>query len=186
MTKQWLFVALFGVALLSSLAFVQARENGEADPSQETAQAQDAPAIDATEQPIQFPHDKHAGDFQIDCQYCHFSAERSSSAGIPPVATCMGCHAVISGSDAPEEITKVRDYWERREAIPWVRIYRVSDHVQFPHMRHVAAGVDCASCHGNVEEMGVIQAVEQELTMGWCVNCHIEERASIDCAVCHY
>ena len=34
--------------------------------------------------------------------------------------------------------------------------------------------------------MGVIQEVEQPLTMGWCVNCHIDEQASIDCAVCHY
>ncbi len=183
MKKQWFVTALLGVAIVASLAFAQARDNG--DDQADDPVAEGSPEL-STEQPIAFPHDRHAGELQIDCQYCHFSAERSSSAGIPPVATCMGCHAVIEGSENPEEVAKLRDYWERREAIPWVRIYKVSDHVQFPHMRHISAGVDCASCHGEVREMGVIQEVEQPLTMGWCVNCHIDEQASIDCAVCHY
>jgi hypothetical protein len=152
------------------------------------AQAQTV-ATEVTEvmgQPIAFPHNRHASDFQIDCQYCHFSAERSMNAGIPPVATCMGCHTFVSGSQNPEEIEKLRGYAERQEAIPWNRIYKVADHVQFPHMRHINAGVNCTSCHGNVQEIGVIQAVAQPLTMGWCVNCHIASGASRDCTVCHY
>ena len=40
-------------------------------------------------QPVPFDHRLHAGRFQIDCRYCHFSAERSASAGLPPTATCV-------------------------------------------------------------------------------------------------
>jgi hypothetical protein len=32
----------------------------------------------------------------------------------------------------------------------------------------------------------VIQEVNQNLTMGWCLNCHLEMGASRDCTVCHY
>lgn len=152
--------------------------------SEETSIPQEA--SQSREQPIAFPHDVHAGDYQIDCQYCHFSAERSESAGIPPVATCMGCHTIVAGQENPQEIEKLREYWNNREAIPWVRIYKVSDHVHFPHMRHVAAGVDCTSCHGAVQEIGVIEELNQPLSMGWCLNCHMERGVSRDCTVCHY
>jgi len=150
------------------------------------AQTQLPEAGGGSGQPIAFPHNRHAGDFQIDCQYCHFAVERSPNAGIPAVATCMGCHNFVEGSQNPQEIQALRGYWERQEPIPWNRIYKVADHVQFPHMRHIAAGVSCTSCHGNVAEIGVIQQVNQPLTMGFCLSCHIETGASRDCTVCHY
>src|SRR5690606_37238258 len=37
------------------------------------------------EQPIPFSHKTHAGDRGIPCQYCHSSARRSITAGIPPM-----------------------------------------------------------------------------------------------------
>ena len=83
-------------------------------------------------------------------------------------------------------IQKVRDYWTNQEPIPWVRIYKVADHVHFPHMRHVAANVDCTTCHGEVKEMDVIATVNQPLSMGWCVSCHVEQDVRRDCTVCHY
>jgi len=182
MKKQFTIALTVILAALGSLAFVQAQSgNGTQTDADETAVE-----VGPEGQPIAFPHDTHAGQYQIDCQFCHFSAERSRSAGIPPVATCMGCHAFVDGQDRPEEVAKLRGYWERREAIPWNRVYKVSDHVYFPHMRHVSGGVECAECHGAVEEIGVIQRVEQPLTMGWCLNCHMETGASRDCAVCHY
>ncbi len=178
------------VAALGALAFVQ-----ESDTPQETPDTAAEMAVaepDPLAQPIAFPHDIHADEFGMDCQYCHFSAERSVDAGIPPVATCQGCHLVVQGRNNPEEVAKVRDYALRQEAIPWVRIYKVSDHVRFPHMRHVAPDesgeprVQCQECHGPVQEMAVIEAVNQPLSMGWCVQCHVEREVSRDCAVCHY
>ena len=179
MKKPWVLVAAIAVAAISTLAFVQSQDGETSSPFQTTT----------TVQPIAFPHDTHAGDFQIDCEYCHFSAERSVDAGIPPVATCMGCHTVIQGRNDPEEVNKLRGFWQRGESIPWVRIYKVADHVSFPHMRHVAleaGNFGCQECHGPVEEMEVIEDVEQPLKMGWCVECHRENDASVDCTVCHY
>ena len=178
MTKRWIRASVAALTLLVSPAFLHAQESGAAVTDGENSKVQ----------PIAFPHTIHAGQGQIDCQYCHFSAERSGDAGIPPVATCWGCHQLILGTDERQqaEIQNVRGYWERQEPIPWVRIYKVSDHVRFPHLRHVAAEVDCATCHGEVQEMTVIEEVNQPLSMGWCVSCHRERDVSRDCAVCHY
>lgn len=178
MTKRWIRASVAALTLLVSPAFLHAQESGAAVTDGE----------DSKVQPIAFPHTIHVGQGQIDCQYCHFSAERSVDAGIPPVATCWGCHQLILGTDERQqaEIQNVRGYWERQEPIPWVRIYKVSDHVHFPHLRHVAAEVDCATCHGEVQEMTVIEEVNQPLSMGWCVSCHMERDVSRDCAVCHY
>lgn len=180
MKKQWFIVLVAVLAAAGSLAFVQARGNGGTD-----GQAGEAPARDF-DQPIAFPHNIHAGDNRIDCQFCHFSAERSPSAGIPPVSTCMGCHTFVSGTENPEQVELLRGFWSGGEPIPWNRIYKVPDHVQFPHMRHISAGLDCAECHGPVEEIFVIQEVAQPLTMGWCLNCHMEQGAARDCTACHY
>jgi hypothetical protein len=125
----------------------------------------------------------------MECQFCHYSAERSVDAGLPSVGTCWGCHQVIQGPNQPEEVAKIQGYWERGESIPWVRIYKISDHAHFPHMRHVDAGLQCQECHGEVQDMGVLSERDPAWggdNMGWCVDCHRENEASIDCAVCHY
>ena len=182
MNKKWMFAAA-GVAVAGSLAFVQAQSQEDTAPSMEPAPAS------ATAQPIQFPHDIHAGTYQMDCQYCHFSAERSVDAGIPPVSTCMGCHTMIQGRNQPEEVNKIREYWNSGEPIPWVRIHKVADHVHFPHMRHINAGLECQECHGQIQEIGVLEEPEPEWgkgKMGWCISCHVEEDVSRDCTVCHY
>jgi hypothetical protein len=110
-------------------------------------------------------------------------------AGIPPVATCAGCHRLIQGTAHPEEVQKVIGYATRGEAIPWVRVYKVADHVHFPHMRHVNAGMTCQECHGPVETMAAIEERHENWpgdNMGKCVSCHVERNVRRDCAVCHY
>lgn len=191
--KPWLLATAVAVVAVGSLAFVQAQTDGAApqEAAEQAAPQQAAPAAasDTTIQPIAFPHDIHAGTYKLDCQYCHFSAERSSDAGLPPVTTCAGCHRLIPGTANPQEIEKVMGYAGRNEAIPWVRVYKVSDHVHFPHMRHINAGLKCQECHGPVETMGAIQSQDPLWPgndMGKCVQCHIERGASRDCAVCHY
>ena len=149
MRKRWIGRFTIGfIPILGCLAFVLAQQDTETENVDVASEMQAGTVLDQT-QPIAFPHSIHAGVDQIDCQYCHFSAERSVDAGIPPVSTCMGCHTVIGGSDEVQqaEIQKVRDYWTNQEPIPWVRIYKVADHVHFPHMRHVAANVDLSLIH---------------------------------------
>ncbi len=185
--RLWLATAAGAFPLLAAAVFIGFRQAPEGTPSPVADEA------DSQGQPIRFPHDAHAGQFTIDCQYCHFSAERSVDAGIPPVSVCMGCHleGIVGGrtEQAQAEIAKVREYHNSGTPIPWKRIYKVRDHVKFPHMRHVAAGVTCQTCHGQVQEMGVLEEVAPEagdLRMGWCVSCHLERGASRDCTVCHY
>jgi hypothetical protein len=89
-----------------------------------------------------------------------------------------------------EGITTLMNYWNKKEAIPWKRIHKVPDYVNFPHMRHVNAGVTCQTCHGPVQNMTRVFQYSS-LNMGWCVNCHLgnvnkDWRAAYDCATCHY
>ncbi len=134
------------------------------------------------EQPIAFSHKLHAGDNGIPCLFCHRDAPVSPVAGIPAVADCRACHQFIA-PNAPE-IQKLTGYWEKQEPIPWVRVYSLPDFVYFPHMMHIRAGVGCDHCHGNVATMARITR-SVSLRMGWCLNCHREHKASIDCWTCH-
>jgi len=192
MRKQWLIGGVAGVAAFAGLAFVRVQSTPGASSAQDTTKifsATSNPASYPTGQPIAFPHNIHAGTYHIDCQYCHFSAERSVDAGIPPVSLCMGCHQVIPGTAHPEEIDKLKEYWKQKKPIPWVRIYKISDHAHFPHMRHIHAGLTCQQCHGQVQDTYVINKpnpVWGGHNMGWCVSCHRKMGASTDCSRCHY
>ncbi len=172
------------------------------------------------EQPIQFSHAVHAGapadgGMGIQCLYCHTAADKSQHATIPAVSTCMGCHNFVSNRNpdpkksedenallieaSKAEIQKLRDFYNRGESIPWLRIHNLPEHVQFKHMRHVQAGVDCQTCHGPIETMNRVYMTEDtklrpssaylpaaKLEMGWCMDCHLERGASDDCGACHY
>ena len=140
-------------------------------------------------QPIFFSHVIHAGSMQIACQYCHASARRGSAAGIPSVERCMGCHKIVAAQGNPE-VQKLQGYWERKEPIPWVRVFKVPEYSQFPHNQHLLAGLQCQTCHGRIEAMEQVAATTGQnlpndlmnlagmsvppatLTMGWCVDCH--------------
>src|SRR5438105_3738430 len=103
-------------------------------------------ADDSPTQPIAFPHDLHAGKNHIPCMYCHYSADRSVDAGIPAVQTCAGCHipggVPLLRADRPG-VKQLATYWNKKQPIPWVRIHKLPDHVHFPHMRHIKAGLAC-------------------------------------------
>jgi cytochrome c553 len=141
------------------------------------------------EQPIKFDHSIHAGKLGMDCLYCHYSADKSPLANIPPISTCMGCHKIAS-TDKPE-IQKLTGYYTRGESPAWVGVYQLPDHVKFNHVRHVKAGVTCQECHGPVQEMPVVYQYPS-MKMGWCVTCHRQKLndknfpASMDCLVCHH
>lgn len=136
----------------------------------------------APAQPIAFPHTTHAGQLQLPCTHCHLLVERSRSAGAPPIQVCMGCHRSIA--TGKEEIRKLTRYSEEKRPIEWKRVYAVPDFVYFSHKRHVAAGLACAACHGNVAGMKRVRRVN-DVVMGWCVSCHRARNAPIDCPTCH-
>ena len=140
----------------------------------------------APKQPIPFSHKLHAGDRQIPCQYCHSSTRRSAVAGIPPLNVCMGCHKNIA-IDKPD-IQTITDHYKRNDPIKWVKVHDVPDYVRFTHKRHIAAdgaNLECQECHGNVQEMDVVEQVAP-LQMGWCLGCHVERGGPRNCFACHY
>lgn len=135
-------------------------------------------------QPIDFSHRIHAGDNEIPCQYCHVQARRSISAGVPSVNKCMGCHAEVA-TERPQ-IRRLAEYFRNREPVPWIKVHDLPDFVHFTHKRHVAAGLECQTCHGPVETMDVVSR-EAPLRMGLCLDCHRqrEVRHGTDCWTCH-
>ena len=137
---------------------------------------------ETVEQPVQFDHRHHVRDDGISCLYCHFEAERSRYAGVPPTSVCMGCHGQIY-TDAPL-LAPVRESALRGEPIPWRQIHVLPDFVFFDHGSHVLRGVDCSHCHGAVETMPQVVRVAP-LTMRWCLDCHRENGGPTTCSACH-
>ncbi len=169
------------------------------------------------EQPIQFTHKVHVG-LGIPCLYCHPGAWRQASAGLPTEQKCWACHGQLTKywnpknpvpvEKWPTELQKLADYVKRKEPIKWVPVYQVPDFVHFNHRPHIAAGLNCETCHGDLSKK-TVETVEQTVNMGWCLNCHrsrtenntqnnptnstdvaaqlAEKRTKlIDCGTCHY
>lgn len=134
------------------------------------------------EQPVPFSHKLHAGDYEIDCLFCHRGAKISPVAGVPPMATCKACHLYIA-SDRPP-IQKFMQQISNSTPVEWNRVHVLPDHVYFPHMMHLQAGLNCSTCHGDVAAM---QRIERQFSpkMGWCLGCHRKFKSSIDCWTCH-
>ncbi|MFM8710213.1 MAG: c-type cytochrome [Sphingomonadales bacterium] len=157
-------------------------------------------------QPIYYSHKVHAGINQINCLYCHGSAEQSKHAAIPSVNTCMNCHKAIQAYekgpklfdeegneiDGTAEIQKLYEFagfdpnnpnkWDPSMAKPieWIKIHNLPDHVYFNHAQHVNAGkVQCQSCHGEIQAMDEVKQVS-DLSMGWCINCHRETKVQFN------
>jgi hypothetical protein len=162
-------------------------------------------------QPIPFSHKHHAGTWKIDCQYCHSGSDRSRAAGVPSVELCMGCHKQFPGDtdaqtgkrtgyDQLSGIQTLKDHARTGRSIQWTQIHRLPEHVKFQHQAHVRRGdlgINCQTCHGQVETMDKVVLTPdtkwwpwglptKKLEMGWCVQCHRSNGASQDCLTCHY
>ncbi|WP_394355918.1 c-type cytochrome [Spirosoma profusum] len=124
----------------------------------------------APKQPIAYSHKLHAGQYKIDCNYCHTGAQKGKNATIPAANICMNCHGVIK-KESPE-IQKIYAAIENNRPIEWIRVHNLPDLAYFNHSQHVNVGnVACQTCHGEIEKMEVVEA-RTSLTMGWCIDCH--------------
>ncbi len=126
-----------------------------------------APGQDAPQQPVPYSHKLHAGDLQLKCSTCHPNPDPGETMTLPKPQVCGTCHP---------------GKYDRQ--IKWVRVYEVPSFVNFSHRKHIAAKNTCEECHGPVATRAQI-ARETDLTMGGCMNCHREKKASIDCTFCH-
>ena len=139
-------------------------------------------------QPIQFPHNMHIS-LGIQCLMCHPGALRGPSPGLPTETKCWGCHQQITVRNP--EIDKLITYVKANKPIAWVPVAILPDFVYFSHRPHIAAGLHCEDCHGEISQMTV--AVPQKMNMGWCLNCHRSRFKNdpvmltklTDCVTCH-
>jgi hypothetical protein len=124
----------------------------------------------APEQPIHFSHKLHAGDYQINCSYCHTGVYKGKGANVPSPNICMNCHNAIK-RESPE-IQKIYRAIEKDEPIQWIRVHNLPDLAYFNHAHHTnVAGLECQNCHGEIQKMEVVEQ-RSTLTMGWCIDCH--------------
>jgi hypothetical protein len=120
-------------------------------------------------QPVPYSHKLHAGDLGMDCYYCHYTANKSAIAAVPPTEVCMNCHTRVKPQSP--RLTKVVESYRNGTPIEWVRVHRLPDFVFFNHQAHVTSGVSCVTCHGRVDQMVEVKQVEP-LNMAWCLDCH--------------
>lgn len=172
----------------------------------------------APRQPIAFSHKRMAGapvmqvndkgepvnvgGFGIPCLYCHTMPYKGRHSTLPSTAVCMNCHSTVGLNR--EWVLKMKEYWDRGEPIPWVKVHDLPDFVYFDHSAHLNAKaadgrpklpltddegramVVCQNCHGKVAEMDIV-SVQQPFNMQWCVDCHRQPamKAPTDCITCH-
>ena len=140
-------------------------------------------------QPIQFNHSLHLG-FGVQCLYCHPGAWKGHSSGLPTETKCWGCHQQIAIKNADQQ--KLADAVKNNEPIQWVPVFILPDFVYFNHRPHIAFGLNCETCHGELSRMTVAQP-RHDLNMGWCLHCHRTLAANdealltrlTDCGTCH-
>ena len=169
-------------------------------------------------QPIQFRHSRMAGPavwqvnargertnvggYDIPCLYCHTMPYKGRHSTVPSTAVCMNCHTSVGLGK--EWVLKMKDYWDRGEPIPWVKVHDLPDFVYYDHSAHLNAVNEkgewkipradaqgkpiqpCQECHGKVETMDIV-SVQNPFNMQWCLDCHRKPgmKASTDCVTCH-
>jgi hypothetical protein len=153
-------------------------------------------------QPIAFSHRVHSGDLQMACLYCHFGAETSRHAGIPPANVCMNCHkfvtAPLGAIRAEDELAQTEGRKPRRLVSPELaKLYaalgvndrserdpsrqptpiawvKVDNVPDFVYFDHRGHVKVGVVCQTCHGAVETMERVRQveTLEMGWCVNCH--------------
>jgi hypothetical protein len=135
-------------------------------------------------QPIAFNHSIHIKN-GLQCTTCHTGVTQGPDAGIPSTKICMACHQVIAAQKP--EIKKLAAYAAKGQDVPWQPVYWFypEKHVRFWHSPHIHAGLACEQCHGNVAQQ-TVAVRSKDLTMNYCLSCHVAKKVSIECTTCHY
>lgn len=136
-------------------------------------------------QPVAFNHLKHTQDLGLGCEFCHPYAQTRAHSGLPDATTCSACHAAPQGTSA--EAARVTELITAGDPLRFNKLFRMPDHVFCTHRRHVAiAELSCETCHGAVgqTERPPARALVK-VDMDFCMDCHREQGATLDCNACH-
>jgi hypothetical protein len=137
---------------------------------------------DPVKQPIAYSHKTHVA-LGLKCTNCHTMPGEGFLATYPKEEFCMGCHTSVKKESA--EIQKLASFAQKKQPVPWVRIYQVPDIVWFSHASHARdAKIECAVCHGDVAQRDVLFK-EVSTMMNSCMSCHAARKVSNGCDFCH-
>ena len=94
----------------------------------------------------------------------------------------MGCPMVSTDS---AHIQTLKAWDDKKEPVPWRRVYRLPTFVYSSHQQHVTgAKFTCDVCHGDVAQMAQMQKVK-DISMAACIDCHRSRSAPEQCDSCH-
>ncbi|MEE9553137.1 MAG: cytochrome c3 family protein [candidate division Zixibacteria bacterium] len=137
-------------------------------------------------QPVEFNHNIHVIEVEMDCSDCHRYVITDRKATLPDKDVCSECHSEIIGESVEEQ--KLIALLESEREFNWQRVYVLPKHVYFSHFRHVTLGqVSCQECHGEMKELTSPPdkpAVDIN-DMDNCMNCHEDRQVNNDCLTCH-
>lgn len=163
----------FGLLLAAAAALLLSQ--------QQPQQQEQAGAPKGPEQPVPYSHKFHLS-MGLKCAECHTNPPPGEMMGIPSVSKCMTCHMAVA-KDKPA-IQKIAAAAKDKKELAWVRVYQIPSYVAFSHKAHLDAGATCQRCHGDVAKRDVLFK-EGDISMGGCMSCHREYKASNDCGFCH-
>jgi len=150
---------------------------------------------------IRFNHKKHAGVLGMTCTTCHDAARqsvKSSDSLLPAAVRCDGCHSTdhrdlsaVSG-DADDLMSQCGFCHLGYKAGDGNRVARMdipTPNLRFNHKAHLDRNIDCAQCHGMVQNVELATR-DQLPRMKGCLNCHQAPEASRgeakgECTTCH-
>ena len=133
----WILSLVVGVVVTGSLAYALSNARKGYEPRQ----------------PILFRHTRMAGQpawvknakgemvnnggFGIPCLYCHTMPYKGRHSTVPSTVVCMNCHSTVGLNK--EWVLKMKQYWDRGEPIPWVKVHDLPDFVYYDHSAHLNA-----------------------------------------------
>ena len=138
-------------------------------------------AFDGREKRFAFSHRIHVTDEGLDCASCHVGAESTDEPGMPKAAQCALCHDDLDAEKPPERQVGALFADKKFAAAHAGALY---DELVFSHQRHVAAEIECATCHAGIETNEDVLDLST-WRMSACTSCHAERGTPNECATCH-
>ena len=146
--------------------------------------------------PLRFDHASHL-KLGARCETCHVTAPTSTSAAddlVPAEAACRSCHEI--DRTQPAKVVPPGAPAARCDAchVDWMpspgpgaeppRVRVPAPNLKFNHRLHVARGVGCELCHGNVA-MEALATRDDLPKMSLCLGCHDGKQSTSRCGACH-
>lgn len=133
-------------------------------------------------QPLPFSHKTHLAIGPA-CQTCHHGPDPGIQMTFPATEICMSCHRMLA-KDKPA-IMDLQEFSKSGQRIPWLRVYAVTPGVNWSHRAHLDAGMQCETCHGDMQQIETVAETKAIVAMATCIGCHRAVATSTQCVTCH-